>query len=232
MSRLFVALALALSVSACGGNNDLATPSSPSVQSAPRSTFTVSGVVSGQGGAPVEGARVQVASQQGMSDGSGFYSLTGVPSSYGGTTAIKAGYAAGRKIVDVKGDLQLDFELGPRIAIYTVSGVVSEETPTGLMPVEGVTVGATSCQDLAPDPPFFGDGCSIHVSQTATTDKRGSYSISGLYPGKNNDIVVTKEGFEDPLGGSEVPEASHSQVGGRRLTITGDTRYDIQLIRR
>jgi hypothetical protein len=231
MSRLAVALTLAVSVSACGSDNELASPASPSAQRPPDATFTVSGVVSGQGGAPVAGAQVRVASQQGTTDASGHYSLSGVPSSYGGTSAIKAGYAAGRKIVAVSGDMQLDFELGPPIAIYTVSGVVSEETPAGLVPIEGVKVGVTSCQDLAPAPPFFGDGCSIYISPAATTDRRGFYSLSGLYPGTKNDMVVAKEGFEDPLAGPEVPEGSHTQVSGRRLTITGDARYDIQLIR-
>ena len=49
----------------------------------------------------------------------------------------------------------------------------------------------------APAPPFFGDGCSTYISPTATTDSRGFYSLSGLYPGTKNDMVVAKEGFED-----------------------------------
>jgi hypothetical protein len=232
MNRLAVALAVALGVSACGSDDTgVASPTSPSAQR-PDTTFTVSGVVSGQGGAPVEGARVQVASQQGVTDSTGHYSLSGVPSSYGGTSAIKAGYAASRKIVAVSGDLQLDFELGPRIAIYTVSGVVSEETASGFKPLEGVLVGAYSCQDVAPDPPFFGGDCPVSTYLSATTDRNGAYRLPGLYPGTKNDIAASKEGFEDPLAGSDHSDGSHSQSNGRRLTITADTRYDIQLLRR
>ena len=99
MSRLAIALALALAASACGGgNNGAASPTSPSVQSAPRSTFTVSGMVVGQAGVPLEGAPVQVASQQGVTDSNGYYSLSAVPSSYGAASAIKVGYAAGLKL--------------------------------------------------------------------------------------------------------------------------------------
>ena len=52
----------------------------------------------------------------------------------------------------VSGDMQIDFELGPRIAIHTVSGVVSEATPAGLVPVEGVKVAVTSCEDARAGP--------------------------------------------------------------------------------
>lgn len=53
-----------------------------------------------------------------------------------------------------------------------------------------------------------------------------------LYPGKSNGIGVSKEGFEDPLAGPDGPEDPNALEGHRRVTINGDTRYDIQLVRR
>jgi hypothetical protein len=231
MSRLTTVLTLALVVSACGGSNGSSTPTSPTVPRPPDPTFTVSGVVVGQGSAPVEGAQVRVASQQGTTDGNGYYSLSGVPRSYGGVSAVKAGYAAAREILTVSGDTQFDFQLGPRVAIFTLSGVVSEETPTGLVPVEGVLVEEYSCEDVSPSPPFFPGTCPVNIYQTTTTDKRGFYSFSGLYAGDKNTVGVSKGGFDDPLApdGPEEPNAPQSE---RRVPITGDTRYDIQLIRR
>ena len=207
MNRLSVVVTLALVVSACGGNNGGATPISPTAPRPPDPTFTVSGVVVGQGSAPVEGAQVRVADQSGTTDGNGYYSLTGVPGSYGGVSAIKTGYAAARKILTVSGDLRLDFELGPRVAIYTLSGVVSEATAAGLVPIEGVLVEEYSCEDAPPSPPFFGSGCPVLIYQTTTTDKKGAYRFSGLYGGTRNSIGASKEGFDDPLA---PPEEMHA----------------------
>jgi hypothetical protein len=105
MSRLTTVLTLALVVSACGGSNGSSTPTSPTVPRPPDPTFTVSGVVVGQGSAPVEGAQVRVASQQGTTDGNGYYSLSGVPRSYGGVSAVKAGYAAAREILTIRSSI-------------------------------------------------------------------------------------------------------------------------------
>ena len=231
MSRLSVVVTLALVVSACGGSNGAATPVSPTTPRPPDPTFTVSGVVVGQGSAPVEGAQVRVAGQSGTSDSNGYYSLTGVPGSYGGVSALKAGYAAARKILTVSGDLRLDFELGPRVAIYTLSGVVSEETSAGLMPIEGALVEEYSCEDVSPSPPFFGSGCPIVIYQTTTTDKNGTYRFSGLYGGKGNSIGASKEGFDDPLV-PNVPEGPNVPDNSRKVTLNGETRYDIHLVRR
>ena len=88
-------LLLTLAVSACSGAGSSAGPSSPTPTGAPDPTFTVSGTVVG-GSAPVEGVLVRVAGRSGTTDGNGFYSLSGVPASYGGVSAVKAGYAAAR----------------------------------------------------------------------------------------------------------------------------------------
>jgi hypothetical protein len=232
-SRFAAILLLTSAVAGCGSDPS-ASPSSPTPTRPPDPTYTVSGVVVGQtpaGGAPVEGVLVRVAGQSGTTDGAGHYSLSGVPASYGGVSAVKAGYAAAREILRVSGDTHFDIQLGPRIAIYSLSGVVSEVTPAGLVPVDGALVEESSCEeDAPPSPPFFPSGaCQIYVSQTTKTDRKGFYSFSGLYSGRNNGVWVIKEGFDDPLGVPRYPENSE---GGQSVTIVGDTRFDIQLVRR
>ena len=220
-----------VAIAACGGGPSAA-PSSLTPTQPPDPTYTVSGVVVGQtrtGSAPVEGVLVRVAGQSGTTDGNGYYSLSGVPASYGGVSAVKAGYAVAREILTVSGDTRHDFQLGPVVAIYTLSGVVSEVTPTGLVPVEGVLLEESSCEDVAQSPPFFpGNACQAYISQTTKTDKRGLYSFSGLYSGQGNVVWAGKEGFEDPFP-QHYPENSE---GGQAVTIDGNTRFDIQLVRR
>jgi hypothetical protein len=216
-------------MAACGGNPPSQNPISPS--GPPDPTFTVSGLVVGQGGAPIEGAKIFVAGKQGTTDGNGNYSLHEVPRSYGAASAVKAGYAAAREILTVSGDMRHDFQLGPRVAIYSLSGVVSEETPTGLVPLEGVLVEEYSCEDVSASPPFFSNACPVLVYQTTITDKKGAYSFSGLYAGERNNIGAGKEGFEDPLA-PDGPEDPNAPDRSRKVTINGATRYDIQLLRR
>jgi len=228
MRRVSIVVALVLTVSGCGRSNTVPSPTSPSVVRAADPTFTVSGVVTAQGGAPVEGVEVRVAGKQGTSDGSGNYSLSGVPASYGGVSAVKAGYAAAREVLTVSRDTRFDFQLGPRVAIHTLSGVVLEETPTGLVPVEGALVEESSCEDAPPLPPFFpAQSCPVSIYQTTSTDKRGLYSFSGLYSGRENNIGVNKDGFDDPRVDPNGPEGN-----GQQVTINGDTRLDLRLVRR
>jgi hypothetical protein len=224
--RFAAILLLTLAIAACGGGPS-AGPSSPSPTRAPDSTYTVSGVVLA-GSAPVEGAFVRVAGQSGTTDGNGYYALSGVPASYGGVSAVKAGYAAVSEILTVSGDTRHDFQLGPRIAIYTLSGLVSEMTSTGLVPVEGVLLEESSCEDVAPVSPSSHKACPVYISQTAKTDKRGLYSFSGLYSGQENVIWAGKEGFEEPFP----PHYPDNAEGGQAVTIDGNTRFDIQLVRR
>jgi hypothetical protein len=94
----------------------------------------------------------------------------------------------------------------------TLSGIVSERTVAGPVPVEGVLVAGFRC-----------NGCE---GQQSTTDSNGAYSIS-LYAGEN-DIWVFKNGYDvdgpRPMQSCENCDAI--------VAINGDTRFDIQLVRR
>ena len=81
----------------------------------------------------------------------------------------------------------------------TLSGIVAELTPNGLVPLEGVNVhrGVTTGW------------------RSATTDKDGRYSIPGLID-TTDKVSVIKDGYQ-----------THSQ----NLTMNGNTRLDVQLVR-
>jgi hypothetical protein len=84
---------------------------------------------------------------------------------------------------------------------YSLSGVVSELTPTGLVPIEGARVTGS-------------------FDYPVTTDKNGLFSIpGGLYESDDYiyGIYVIKEGY---------------QTYTRYLTLSEDTRLDVQLVRR
>ena len=67
-------------------------------------------------------------------------------------------------------------------------GVVSEMTPAGRTPVEGVSLSVLSCAVRnCPGP-------SIVIQET-TTDKLGAYHLSGLYNGELNFLWLSKEGY-------------------------------------
>ena len=105
----------------------------------------------------------------------------------------------------------------------SLSGFVSEVTPTGLVPVPGVSV--------------YCDACGEVGHSARTTDASGFYSFSGdiargggvwLSASFITPLIVTKEGYRDPPG---LPPGPVSQ-GWREVTVRGDTQFDIELVRR
>ena len=116
---------------------------------------------------------------------------------------------------------------GPRFSTLTgvtLYGVVFEVTPTGNAPIEGVAVYCEPC------------GEATHTF--AYTDANGYYSFSGdlssgggvwLSAGHPTRLNVTKTGYElmDPDGTTGNPPWTWKNV-----TINGDTRFDIELVRR
>jgi hypothetical protein len=104
----------------------------------------------------------------------------------------------------------------------SLSGVVFEVTATGQVPIPGVSL--------------YCDACGEFGHTAKTTDKDGFYSFSGdiahgggmwLPPSNTAYLIVQKEGYRDPPG---LPRGPVSQ-GWRDVTVKGDTRFDIQLVR-
>jgi hypothetical protein len=99
---------------------------------------------------------------------------------------------------------------GFAFAKVTLSGVVSEVTPMGEVPIEGVSVYCEPC------------GEATHTY--AYTDNNGFYSFDGVWvsPGITTQIWVGKEDYLYPSG----------RDGWTNVMVNGDTRFDIQLTRR
>jgi hypothetical protein len=111
----------------------------------------------------------------------------------------------------------------PSVPIYTLadvtlSGMITEVTPTGQVPLEGVSVYCEPCGEI--------------THSWASTDPQGAYSFRGVWvsAGTNTfSIWVTKEGYQDPPGLNE-PGWPHGP-GWRNVTVNGNTRLDVQLVR-
>jgi hypothetical protein len=174
------------------------------------------------GVAPIEGVVVQASQTRPVTtDANGFYTIPGLDAAARMTvTTRKGGYAASEMNVAINGDTRLDIQL-VRVAIYTLSGVVSELAPTGLITLEGVRIDVLSC---APG----SNGCATNIAQSVLTDAKGFYTISGLYSGSENNVVwATKEGYRD-----DAPDSPACEGGPCRIvSMNGDTRLDIQLVR-
>jgi len=85
---------------------------------------------------------------------------------------------------------------------YTLSGYVSEATATGLVPIENADLSRLNEEQGGWD--------------ETTTDKNGFYQLHGLSDGSRK-AVFSKEGY---------------QKIEQDLRVQGDTRFDIQLLRR
>jgi len=86
---------------------------------------------------------------------------------------------------------------------YTLSGIVTEATETGLTPIENAEVWRLDEEQSGWD----------HT----TTDKNGFYQLHGLSDGSRR-ATFSKEGYQT-IDQSDVP-------------VHGDTRFDVQLLRR
>ena len=112
----------------------------------------------------------------------------------------------------------------------SLTGVVYEMTPAG--PV-GIARAAVYCE-----------ACGLQTHTWATADSNGFYSFSGdlatgggvwLSPGFLTAIGVERAGYQDPPGLAPLRGPLFhipSGPGWREVLIEGDTRFDIQLVRR
>jgi hypothetical protein len=120
------------------------------------------------------------------------------------------------------------------VADVILSGVVYEETPMGRVPIEGVNV--------LPD--YF----HVFPAANAVTDSQGFFSFRRVWvcpcswapwvDAGFTSIRVEKDGFEGPAGQPAsvfrhplYPDVRPDYLN-RDLRINGDTRFDIELVRR
>ena len=98
------------------------------------------------------------------------------------------------------------------LSAYTLSGVVFEVARNGHTPIEGVEV--------------YCELCGEATHSWTLTDSNGIYSFTGVWttPRSPTHLWFNKEGYTDPLG------VTHS--GLREILINGDTRFDVELVRR
>jgi hypothetical protein len=102
---------------------------------------------------------------------------------------------------------------------YTLSGMVFEMTPTGRMPIEGVEV--------------YCEPCGAETHTWSTTDANGFYSFAGVWNAGVSPtlLFVHKDGYTDPVGVVMTPP-NQQALGWRDVIVTGDTQFDIELVRR
>jgi hypothetical protein len=219
MKHLFLGAILTVVTCACNDGRALSGPSSPS---APRPTVAVSGVVSAMtaaGVVPVAGVRVDVQGGVGgftTTDANGFYSVQAVSGAPTLVSASKFGYDTHTQNVTVSVDTHLDIRL-TQVTTFTISGVVFEETPAGRTPLENVDLYCDSCGEIG-------------VGHTFTrTDTNGHYTFVGVFPG-NNPILVSKAGYQDPAG--QIIGSGSAPWYSRQVSVVGDTRLDIELVRK
>ena len=86
---------------------------------------------------------------------------------------------------------------------YTLSGVISEATATGLVPIENADVWRLDEEQSGWD--------------HSATDRNGFYQLHGLFDGSRQ-ATFSKDGYQK-LDPGDVP-------------VHGDTRFDVQLLRR
>jgi len=120
------------------------------------------------------------------------------------------------------------------VADVILSGVVYEETPMGRIPVEGVKV--------------WGDYFHVFPAPILVTDAQGFFSFRRVWvcpcswapwvDAGITSIYVDKDGYKVPDGqpastfGRRLDAGVLPDLNLRDVTINGDTRVDIQLVRR
>ena len=117
------------------------------------------------------------------------------------------------------------FLTGHTLSGVSLSGVVYELTPTGRSPIAGAIV--------------YCEPCGAETHTFATADDNGFYHFSGdvatgggvwVAPGVPTPLAVGyyNEDYEDPPG---IPTTARGP-GWRHVLMDGDTRFDIELVRR
>jgi hypothetical protein len=109
---------------------------------------------------------------------------------------------------------------GPFTADVTLSGVVFEATPAGREPIEDAWI--------------YCELCGEETHSWSLTDVNGLYRFTGVWAlgGIPTSVWVGKEGYIDPVGLARPTGPNPSGAGWREVRIDGDTRFDMELVRR
>jgi hypothetical protein len=110
----------------------------------------------------------------------------------------------------------------PPAQIYSVSGVVFEVTSAGNTPAEGVEVYCEPC-----GPPLGHSG--------RFTDRQGRFSFDGEAGGMLAgvlDLYLAKQGYVLPDQPDESGPNGLGWMGKLRVTVTGNTHFNIQIVRK
>ena len=216
-SRLTLLLAGLVVMSACS--------KSPLLGQGPGGTFTLSGVVTEDapsGLAPVEGALVEVLNgrRTARTGTDGRYSFSGLGSGSVTIQVSKWQFEGVSQSMAVSGPSVADFRMA-RKPKFTLTGIVTEElNEGGRVPLEGVLVEVVLC------PPQEGQDYTLVSTET---DANGAYSVPDLCNGPTA-VFPWREGYM--LAPTSEPPCEGDAAECRWLTIDGDTRFDIRLVRR
>jgi hypothetical protein len=214
-------MGVAILISACG-EGSIPTAPTQTIATPPPPPTTVTSTLSGsvsemtaQGALPIRDARVTEMSSGriAVTDPGGLYTIPGLSASTRVFSITADGYVTTTRTVTLSGDTRLDVQL-ERMESYTLSGVVFEMTAAGQMPIEGVEVYCDSCG--SPSGHTF-----VH------TDANGFYSLAWAMNGPHP-LFVEKAGYDifDPTG------TLRDRYGRITATVRGDTRFDVQLVKR
>ncbi len=118
---------------------------------------------------------------------------------------------------------------GYTLTAVSISGVVYESTTTGRVPIPGISV--------------YCELCGTETHTFATTDANGLYMFPGdlasgggvWLSGEPTPLLlydVEKKGYRDPAGLPLFPGGCPSGFSCREVLVNGDTRFDIELVRR
>jgi hypothetical protein len=212
-----LASVLLLSWSCDDGMRSAVTAPGPTPPGGSAATYTLTGTVServASGLSPVQGVIVleSKSRQQVTTDARGFYQLAGLSATGNSITATKEGYTAFSRTFDMNRDEQLDMEMS-RIQTYVLSGTIFDVAESGRLPIQGVSV--------------YCDSCGDPLGHTfAKTDANGFYSFSYTKSGQTP-LIVTKDGYR--LAGNPPPGPIEGWIVA---TVNGDTRFDIEIVRR
>lgn len=210
---------------AAGGCRSSLTPTAPTALpsgAAPQTRYILSGVVYADTAElpAIDGVRIESGNLQVYIGGLPLLATTGPDGGYsasalGGPISlrlIKFGYEIAEKSLSVSADTRVDFHLVPK-PTFILAGVVFEVTSGAAVPVERASVYCDSC----------GDGGHSWLE----TDSQGRYAFPAVYNG-TTPIIITKDGYFVVAPSRTLQDGS----GMKDVLVNGDTRFDIELVRR